>query len=629
MTRSQKLVDKRNRGTLVTGRGHTLIAVLLALGGGFALAQRPEKPWQPAPDAPGVIAQTPSASPPRQVALENIATPLPPLQVIATTKPTQPPTPATIVRVSAPASSAPLPGNGGEGGAKGMPNVMPAVDNRPVPVPPPDHPTLPRERLTATSGPLPGAQPGGQTSTISVEKIGPAMVGVGKPFTYEIAVRNPGKAPALLVRVEDQVAANLRYLKSEPPAEVQGTQLLWNLGTLEPGGERRLKVEAQAIAEGEALSSATAICAASSSCRTKVSRPQLAIVKKGPETAHVGESIKFELVVSNSGSGPAEGVVLRDKMPAGFQHPAGNFIEADLGTLKPGESRTIPIEVRVVQAGRLVNEASVTAPGIPEATAQAAVMVTDASLSLRKTGPQQGNPNQELDFGLVVSNTGEAPATGVKLTDRLPEGLAFVSASDGGTFNAKTHAVEWALGTLAAGQSKALSVRLKAIKAGDWVNQAAARTERGQEAKAELPVHVEGVPALLLEVVDLDDPVEIGSETTYEIRVVNQGTAPCTGLRIAGVVPAGLTLLGAEGTVTHRINGNQVIFEPLPKLAAKADVQFKVLVRAVKPGDWRFRVWMSCDHMPKPIFEDESTQVYSDNEDGAGTSTQQEINKRQ
>jgi uncharacterized repeat protein (TIGR01451 family) len=605
-----------------------MMAVLL-LAGGFALAQRPERPWQPAPDAPGVIAQTPSASPPRQVALDNIATPLPPLQIIATTKSAQPPTPATIVRVSAQAPTAPTTRNGSEGGAKTTPNVMPAVENQPVPAPPPDHPSLPRERLMATSGPLPGAQPGGQTAAISVEKVGPPTVGVGKPFTYEIVVRNPAKTPALLVRVEDQVPANLRYLKSEPPAQVQGNQLLWDMGMLDVGGERRLKVEVQALVEGEALSSATALCAASSSCRTQVSRPQLAIVKKGPETAHVGESVKFELVVSNTGSAPAEGVVLRDKMPAGFQHPAGSFIEADLGTLKPGETRMIPVEVKVVQAGRLVNEASVSAPGIPEATAQAAVVVTDAALSLRKTGPQQSNPNQELDYGLVVSNTGEAPATGVKLTDKLPEGLAFVSASDGGAFNAKERTVEWSLGMLPAGQSKALSVRLKAIKAGDWVNQATARTERGQEARAELSVRVEGVPALLLEVVDLDDPVEVGSDTTYEIRVVNQGTAPCTGLRIAGVVPAGLTLLGAEGTVAHRIDGNQVKFEPLPKLAAKADVLFKVRVRAMKPGDWRFRVWMSCDHMPKPIYEDESTQVYSDNEEAGNASTQQEVNKRQ
>jgi len=54
---------------------------------------------------------------------------------------------------------------------------------------------------------------------------------------------------------------------------------------------------------------------------------------------------------------------------------------------------------------------------------------------------------------------------------------------------------------------------------------------------------------------------------------------------------------------------------------------YKVKVRGIKPGDWRFRVWLSSDHMPKPIYEDESTQVYSDGDDVPGT--QQEINKHQ
>ena len=75
------------------------------------------------------------------------------------------------------------------------------------------------------------------------------------------------------------------------------------------------------------------------------------------------------------------------------------------------------------------------------------------------------------------------------------------------------------------------------------------------------------------------------------------------------------------------MEGNQVLFEPLPKLAAKADALFKVRVKAVKPGDWRFRVGLSCDHMPKPVYEDESTQVYSDADDSPAT--QPEINKRQ
>jgi uncharacterized repeat protein (TIGR01451 family) len=352
-------------------------------------------------------------------------------------------------------------------------------------------------------------------------------------------------------------------------------------------------------------------------------------VKKGPETAHVGDTVKFELLVSNLGSAPVEKVVLRDRMPEGLQHKAqqtpGEPIEADLGTLAPGQTKTITMEAKAVKDGRFVNEASVSAPGIGEVTARAAVVVMGASLTLRMSGPEQSNPNEDLDYALVVTNTGSGAAGGVKLSDTLAEGLDFVSASDGGRLRATTRSIEWDLGDVAPGQSRAVSARVKAIKAGDWKTSAVAGSARGEDARAEAAVHVEGVPALRLEVTALDDPVEVGAETTYEVHVANQGTAPSTNLKVMGILPAGLEVLGAEGPAHHRVQGNQVIFEPLSQLAAKADAIFKVRVKALKAGDWRFRAWLSSDHMPRPIYQERNTQVYSGADDPG---SQQEINKR-
>jgi uncharacterized repeat protein (TIGR01451 family) len=624
----------------VSARRNTLGAVLLLLGVGLlgwhggAIAQRPDRPWQPTPDGPAIIAKTQSKSVPQTHALDVVAAPLSGpeqelLPIIASTKgpsrSVQPPAPAPIVRVSATdGPSLPAPSTGG---TPAPPGPLPALEHRPATAP--DHPAPPAERKAPPAAPVGGV--GSQAAAVSVETIGPASASMGKPYNFEILVRNPGSMPAQFVRVQDKLPENLQYLGSEPRGEMHEGQLLWDLGTLDGGAERRIKVSVQATGEGELLTTATATCSARTSLRTKVSQPKLSLVKKGPETARVGDTVKFELLVSNVGSGPAEQVVLRDRMPAGLQHKAqrvpGEVIEADLGTLAPGQTKTIDMEAMATQAGKFVNEASVVAPGIAEVSAQAVVVVTDAPLGLRKTGPQRGNPNQELTYELTVTNTGSGVAGGVKLIDTLPEGLDFVSAGEGGMYNAATRTVQWELATLGGGQSKAVNVRVKAVKAGDWTNQSVARTERGQEARADLRVQVEGVPALLLEVVDLDDPIEVGAETTYEIRVVNQGTAPCTNVKIKCAGPDGIALVGADAPVAHKQDANQIVFEPLPKLAAKADVLYKVRARALKPGDWRFRTWLSSDHMPDPVYEDESTQVYSDSDDAPPT--QQDINKRQ
>src|SRR5262249_45831791 len=155
--------------------------------------------------------------------------------------------------------------------------------------------------------------------------------------------------------------------------------------------------------------------------------------------------------------------VLRDKMPIGLQHKAqrtpGEVIEADLGTLPAGKTKLITMEATAIQPGRFVNEVGVSALGVAEVKAQAGGVVPDATLSLRKTGPQKANPNQQLDFVLILTNTGKGAAANVRLVDTLPEGLDFVSATEGGTYDAKTRLVQWEFPSVASGQSKTVSVR--------------------------------------------------------------------------------------------------------------------------------------------------------------------------
>src|SRR5438045_1187119 len=142
------------------------------------------------------------------------------------------------------------------------------------------------------------------------------------------------------------------------------------------------------------------------------------------------------------------------------------------------------------------------------------------------------------------------------------------------------------------------------------MNRAVVQAERGLEAVGAARLHVEGVPALLLEVVDLDDPVEVGAETTYEIRVFNQGSNPCTGLSVLATIPVGMQPESATGPAPHRVQGQQVIFEPLAKLAPRADALYRIRVKCKKAGEWRFKAQMNCDQLTLPVCEEESTRCY-------------------
>jgi hypothetical protein len=80
----------------------------------------------------------------------------------------------------------------------------------------------------------------------------------------------------------------------------------------------------------------------------------------------------------------------------------------------------------------------------------------------------------------VVRNAGPQPAQGVVLTDPLPAGVSFVSASrspNAGTLTTPQGSnltVTWTVGTLASGQSATLTVAVKVIaKAGATINNIA------------------------------------------------------------------------------------------------------------------------------------------------------------
>jgi len=55
-----------------------------------------------------------------------------------------------------------------------------------------------------------------------------------------------------------------------------------------------------------------------------------------------------------------------------------------------------------------------------------------------------------------------------------------------------------------------------------------------------------------------------------------------------------------------------VIFEPLPRLAPRADVLYHINVRGIAPGDVRFRASITADNLSEPVLKEESTKVYGD-----------------
>jgi uncharacterized repeat protein (TIGR01451 family) len=234
-----------------------------------------------------------------------------------------------------------------------------------------------------------------QIPVLALEKKGPPAVSLGQPLVYEITVRNTGQVPARQVRVEDELPAGTRLLGAEPAAAVpvQGDRLSWTVDTLPPGSERHFRVQVQPAAAGDwrGTASASVMVSVASGMHTQVvtrnapaSAPapgRLSISVTGPDTVAVGQPAVFQIRISNNGSQALRGLVLRDHVPAGLQHPAGPELEADLGTLDAGKTRNITLTTRAVQPGRFINAAVVMGDG-QQVESRAAFQVVPAGRPL-------------------------------------------------------------------------------------------------------------------------------------------------------------------------------------------------------------------------------------------------------
>jgi uncharacterized repeat protein (TIGR01451 family) len=121
---------------------------------------------------------------------------------------------------------------------------------------------------------------------------------------------------------------------------------------------------------------------------------------------------------------------------------------------------------------------------------------------------------------------------------------------------------------------------------------------------------ITGIPAVLIELVDLVDPIEIGTNETYEITVLNQGSAILTNVKLVCTLEAGQEFVSGAGASSVQADGRTVTLAALPQLQPKEKAVWQVVVKPLSAGDVRFTTDLTTDQFEKPIRETESTRQY-------------------
>ena len=437
--------------------------------------------------------------------------------------------------------------------------------------------------------------------------------GIGDVINYTISVLNDFNGGANIsdatgIVVRDILPSGLSFESASASVgtydESVGT---WNIGDLANGATVTLTISARVRALGNYTNTAELIAAdapdpdstpgngveteddQSTVTVIPVANADLMLTKTvGNATPNVGDPIQFILTVDNQGPGIATGVQVTDMLPSGFTYIGststnGNYDAAtgvwNINTpILSGGSQTLTLIARVNAStgatDEYLNTSEITASDNtdPDSTPNngdvseddySEVLVTPASiidLSLEKeVNVLRPDTGDEIVFTLTLENAGPSTATGVQITDMLPDGYTYVSDNSAGLYDPTTGI--WNVGTLTSGASIIMNITVSVNSTGNYLNSAEVTAANETDADS-TPANgddneddqdeAQTLPRVTVDIevektVNIQEP-QTGDEIVFTIITLNNGPSDATGVVVNDLLPSGYQFVSATTT---------------------------------------------------------------------------------
>jgi uncharacterized repeat protein (TIGR01451 family) len=284
---------------------------------------------------------------------------------------------------------------------------------------------------TFTNTRLPTPPPPG-TPALSILKTAGAPAAPGDPVTFSITVTSSGTATATGVTLSDTLPTipgttwSISGGSGAASCSLVGNILSCNFGDLDPGQSRAVTVSTTATTTAScgsytntATADATNTSPVSSTATARVDCPSgLDLVKSGPATAEVGDTITYTFTVTlTAGSPPISGVVVTD--PICDSPPTLQSGDDGDGVLEQGETWifTCTHLVTANDPDPLPNTATVSGGGASDSDNHE-VDIIHPAIDIEKVGePDSGSPGDEILYTYDVTNIGDVPLFDISVDD--------------------------------------------------------------------------------------------------------------------------------------------------------------------------------------------------------------------
>lgn len=457
---------------------------------------------------------------------------------------------------------------------------------------------------------------------LSMNKNGPASVGVGATFSYTLSVFNAGPSTATSVSVSDTLPPGLSFVFASGPSgpcTYTPPNVTCGMGSIAPLASANAILTVRAPASPATINNTATATALepdvnalnnTSTATTNVifTDADVAISKTASLTSvNVGGTLTYTLNVSNRGPLNASNVNVSDVIPAQMSLTAfsasqgscgavGNNLNCALGGLNVGANATISIDVSAITPGNVNNTAFVSASqpdavtGNNSSSATVTVNAPQADLALSVSIPPDVTEDGFFDVLFTGVNLGPEPASGVVFDWTPPAGFNIVSItpSQGSCLPIST-AVHCDLSALATGANVNWTVKLRAPAAGSYSSTAviAGNELDTQTANNSVSVDFEigrRVADLSITKLVTPDPVRVDNSLIYQLTVTNAGPDYASDIVILDNLPIEVAYVGAAAGTALCTHVSGLLTCTLSELPAGASEHIDVAVQALSDG---------------------------------------------
>lgn len=452
----------------------------------------------------------------------------------------------------------------------------------------------------------------------------------GDQFTYTLDIANAGPSGATNVEVVDTLPAGVTFVSATggtvTPPSGGSSDVTVAVGNVASGGSAQVTITVSADQSAGASVNNSAIVRstestngfdtdASNNTATETTALQstvdLVVTKTDSADPVIpGESFDYTITVTNNGPSDATLVTLTDNIPDGIQitnvttsagtatTPAtaqdaiaanNDDLTVDIGNVATTDTVTITVTALVLAdtTGTLSNVATVATGDTAAIESDAAnnsitettTLTPRADLVVTQTGSVDPViAGETLTYTIQVTNNGPSTATNVVLTDNLPAGVTFSSATPSqGTASEAGGVVTANLGSLA--PSTSASITLVVTVDGDTrtsISNAPSVTsdvtdpDASNNTATPLSTTVNASVDLAITKVESSDPVATTGSLTYTIVVTNNGPSDATGVTVTDTLPTGLSFGSGTSTVGSVTNAGGVVTGNIGTLASGA-----------------------------------------------------------